>query len=233
MTMRGICSVAAAVTVLAGCSQPGADVPLATFSDSASYAVGLRMAAGVRSQGAPVSVDKMVAGIRAGLALDTSRFSSDEVAELLQRLAAEGQELVRQREAEANIAAGKVFRDGFAGREGVKQTDSGILYEVLAEGTGPRPGPRDEVTVHYTGTLVNGTVFDSSRERGEPVTFRLDQVIPGWTQALQLMPLGSTYRIVIPPEWGYGEFGSPPRIGPEATLVFDVELLGLTPAPAE
>ncbi len=218
-----------------GCGEigSGSNEPLATFSDSASYAVGVRLAETVLAQGAPVSVDKMVAGIRAGLRRDSSRMTPQETEDLLQRLAAEGRELARQRQARQNSAEGDLFRSGFAGRDGVRETDSGILYEVFAEGSGPRPGPRDEVTVHYTGTLVDGTVFDSSRERGEPATFRLDQVIPGWTQALQLMSVGSRYRVVIPPEWGYGEAGSPPRIGPEATLVFEIELLGVTPAPAD
>lgn len=130
-------------------------------------------------------------------------------------------------DASANIAAGQAFRDQFAQQQGVSQTDSGLLYEVLKEGSGPKPGARDRVEVHYEGTLTDGTVFDSSRARGESIVFGLDQVIPGWTEALQLMSVGSSYRIVLPPELAYAQMGAPPVIGPMATLVFEVELLGI------
>ena len=132
-----------------------------------------------------------------------------------------------QVETDRNIAAGDAFRAEFATREGVQETDTGILYQVITEGDGPKPGPTDRVEVHYHGTLVDGTVFDSSRDRGEKISFGLNQVIPGWTQALQLMSVGSKYLIVIPPEWAYGTRGSPPKIGPESTLMFEVELFGI------
>ncbi len=130
-------------------------------------------------------------------------------------------------DATSNIQSGKVFRDEFAAREGVQQTGSGLLYQVIEQGSGPRPGAADRVEVHYEGTLTDGTVFDSSRARGESIVFGLNQVIPGWTEALQLMPVGSSYRIVLPPELAYAEAGAPPVIGPMATLVFEVELLAI------
>jgi FKBP-type peptidyl-prolyl cis-trans isomerase len=111
--------------------------------------------------------------------------------------------------------------------EGVVTTDSGLQYQVLQEGNGPRPGPTDRVTVHYTGTLLDGTVFDSSVERGQPISFSLNEVIPGWTEGLQLMPVGSKYRFWIPSDLAYGSRGAGNVIPPNATLMFDVELLGI------
>ena len=110
-------------------------------------------------------------------------------------------------------------------KEGVTTTESGLQYEVLSKGEGSSPTPQDNVTVHYTGTLTDGTVFDSSVERGEPATFGVSQVIPGWTEALQLMSVGGKFRLVIPSELAYGQRGSGAKIAPNSTLVFEVELL--------
>jgi FKBP-type peptidyl-prolyl cis-trans isomerase len=130
---------------------------------------------------------------------------------------------------DANSEAGSAFLAENKGKPGVVTTDSGLQYLVLAAGTGPRPTPTDRVTVHYRGTLLDGTEFDSSHSRGEPASFPLDQVIPGWVEALQLMPVGSSYRLFIPAELAYGERGSGLMIGPQATLIFEVELLGIEP----
>lgn len=227
--MKSLGIVLIAGLALSACDTGGKS-SLATFADSASYAVGLRMASSVQQQGAEVDVAAMVAGMRDGMAYDTAGFSHELINDLLGRLAAEGRqsrEGTMQAEVERNIAAGDAFRAEFATREGVQETDTGILYQVITEGDGPKPGPTDRVEVHYHGTLVDGTVFDSSRDRGETITFGLNQVIPGWTQALQLMSVGSKYLIVIPPQWAYGTRGSPPKIGPESTLMFEVELFGI------
>jgi len=210
--------------------QPGGSASLDTFSDSASYAVGRRMVESLDRENAEFDLALVLRGMRDGWEADTMTMDQRTIAEVLQRLSAEtrqNREVNTMAQAEQNTAAGDAFRAEFAARDGVQQTDSGVLYEVLVAGDGPTPGPTDRVEVHYVGTLVDGTVFDSSRERGESITFALNQVIPGWTQALQLMPVGSTYRIVIPPQWAYGRQGAPPRIGPESTLVFEVELIGI------
>ena len=130
---------------------------------------------------------------------------------------------------DANRAAGATFLAENKSKPGVVTTDSGLQYFVLVAGSGPRPKPTDNVTVHYRGTLIDGTEFDSSYSRGESASFPLDQVIPGWTEALQLMSVGSTYRLFIPPELAYGERGAGLMIGPNATLLFEVELLATEP----
>ena len=114
-----------------------------------------------------------------------------------------------------------------AKREGVKVTESGLQYEALREGEGKKPAKTDTVVVHYRGTLVNGQQFDSSYQRGQPATFPLDRVIAGWAEGLQLMPVGSKYRFVIPYKLAYGEQGRPGAIPPKATLIFEVELLDI------
>ena len=123
-----------------------------------------------------------------------------------------------------NKTIGREFMEQNAKNDSVVQTTSGLQYMVLKEGTGAKPGPTDEVTVHYTGKLLDGTVFDSSVDRGEPATFPLDKVIPGWTEGLQLMSEGSKYRLFIPSELAYGSKGTQ-NILPNSTLIFDVELI--------
>ena len=123
-----------------------------------------------------------------------------------------------------NKTVGREFMEENAKNDSVVQTQSGLQYMVLKEGTGAKPGPTDEVTVHYTGKLLDGTVFDSSEKKGKPATFALDQVIPGWTEGLQLMSEGSKYRLFIPSELAYGSKGTR-NILPNSTLIFDVELI--------
>ena len=124
-----------------------------------------------------------------------------------------------------NKTLGREFLEQNAKNDSVVVTKSGLQYMVLEEGNGTKPGPTDKVTVHYTGKLLDGTVFDSSVERGEPATFGLDQVIPGWTEGLQLMSEGSKYRLFIPSELAYGSKGAGSDILPNSTLIFDVELI--------
>src|SRR5699024_8017267 len=130
-----------------------------------------------------------------------------------------------KQQAKANLEAGKAFLAKNKKKEGIKVTDSGLQYKVLKKGDGPQPDANDTVTVHYVGTLIDGTVFDSSRKRGKPATFPVDKVIPGWTEALQLMHEGAHYMLFIPPELAYGPRGAGKMIGPNETLIFDVELL--------
>ena len=125
------------------------------------------------------------------------------------------------------LEAGRAFLAENGMRASVVTTGSGLQYEVLVSGDGTTPGPRDMVTTHYHGTLVNGRVFDSSVQRGQPIAFPVDGVISGWTEALQLMKVGDKWKLYIPPELAYGERGQPPTIGANETLIFEVELLDL------
>lgn len=126
---------------------------------------------------------------------------------------------------EENKREGELFLIGNAKKPGIVTTGSGLQYEVLTQGTGPKPAEADNVTVHYRGTTIDGKEFDSSYSRGAPATFPLNRVIAGWTEGLQLMPEGSKYRLFIPSDLAYGERGAGPDIGPNATLIFDVELI--------
>ncbi len=128
---------------------------------------------------------------------------------------------------------GAEFLENFVKKEGAQKTASGLAYKHLKEGTGPSPKETDMVKVHYHGTLTDGTVFDSSRERGKEVSFPLNRVIRGWTEGVQLMKVGGTTKFVIPSELAYGDTGAPPKIRGGETLVFEVELLGIEKAPAE
>jgi FKBP-type peptidyl-prolyl cis-trans isomerase FklB len=125
----------------------------------------------------------------------------------------------------ANLKAGEEFLAGNKDKPGVVALPSGLQYEVISEGTGAKPSATSKVTCHYHGTLIDGTVFDSSVQRGQPATFPLNQVIKGWTEGLQLMPTGSKWRFFIPPHLGYGDRQVSAQIGPNSTLIFDVELL--------
>ena len=127
--------------------------------------------------------------------------------------------------AAANLEAGRAFLAENAARPGVVTLESGLQYEVLQPGDGPRPGPTSRVTCHYHGTVITGEVFDSSVQRGQPATFPLNRVIKGWTEALQLMPTGSKWRLYLPPHLAYGEEQVGSVIGPNSTLIFEVELL--------
>jgi FKBP-type peptidyl-prolyl cis-trans isomerase len=137
----------------------------------------------------------------------------------------------RKAEGEKAKAAGEAFLAENSKKEGVKITASGLQYEVLKQGEGAKPSTNDIVKVHYRGTLIDGTEFDSSYTRGEPASFGLGRVIKGWTEALQLMPVGSKYRLAIPSELAYGQAGSPPKIAPNSALLFEVELIEIRPTP--
>jgi FKBP-type peptidyl-prolyl cis-trans isomerase FklB len=141
--------------------------------------------------------------------------------------AAEKLAQLRHEKSTANLEAGMQFLAENALREGVVSCESGLQYEIIQEGTGRKPGPVSNVTCHYHGTLPDGTVFDSSVQRGRPATFPLNRVISGWTEALQLMPVGSKWRLFLPPHLAYGEQQVSAQIGPNSTLVFEVELLGI------
>jgi len=134
---------------------------------------------------------------------------------------------IQDKKTAVNTEAGKKFLEENAKKPGVVTLPSGLQYQIITEGTGPKPGLEDKVTTNYHGTLINGKVFDSSVERGQPVSFAVNGVIPGWTEALQLMPVGSKWKLFIPSNLAYGERGAGGDIGPNETLVFEVELISI------
>lgn len=196
--------------------------------DRLSYALGLSMGNNFRASGiGTISVQDFADGVAAVYNGVAPRMSYDEAKAEIQKYFTELE--ARQQEndkvaSEANAKAGRDFLDNNSKREEVKVTASGLQYEILKEGDGPRPDATDRVVVHYTGRLIDGTVFDSSEERGEPATFGVTQVIPGWVEALQMMSAGSQWRLYIPSALAYGPQGVP-GIGPNQTLIFDVTLL--------
>lgn len=197
--------------------------------DRISYALGLSMGNNFRASGIQsINVQDFADGVAAVFDGLAPKMSYDEAKEEIRKYfeaMQKEQEAAAAQMADANAKAGKAFLDENGKRVEVKTTSSGLQYEVLAEGDGPMPTEGDQVMVHYTGKLIDGTVFDSSVERGEPATFGVTQVIPGWVEALQLMKAGSKWRLFIPSDLAYGPRGAGGLIGPNQTLIFDVELL--------
>jgi FKBP-type peptidyl-prolyl cis-trans isomerase FklB len=197
--------------------------------DRLSYALGLSMGNNFRSSGiTSLATQDFADGVAAVFDNATPKMSYDEAKAVIQQFFTEldaKQKAEAAKMAEVNAEAGKKFLEENAKRPEVTTTDSGLQYEVLAEGTGAKPAATDQVKVHYTGTLIDGTVFDSSVERGEPAVFGVNQVIAGWVEALQLMNAGSKWRLYIPSHIAYGPNGAGNIIGPNATLIFDVELI--------
>jgi FKBP-type peptidyl-prolyl cis-trans isomerase FklB len=203
--------------------------PLESTKDRFSYALGQQLGGDLKTGGVDIDPDLLAAGVRDALA-GTPRMSEEEVAMAMETLQMEmmAKHMAEQQQlAEKNLTEGKAFLEANAKKKGVQTTPSGLQYQIIAQGKGKTPGPDDEVTVHYRGSLVDGTQFDSSYERGEPVTFPVSGVIPGWTEALQLMKEGAKFKIFLPSELAYGERGAGQVIGPNATLIFDVELISV------
>ncbi len=220
--------MATAGVLLAACGTPTAKKELSTQAEKVSYSIGLQMGKGLREQGIEVTPEILLAGLRDGTAGGTPRLTEEQMQTVMSAFQAEMIAKVRAKDSAATIENRKQGQDFLAANKtkpGVMTTPSGLQYKVITEGKGPRPTRSSSVTVHYRGTLLSGDEFDSSYKRNEPVTFPLGGVIPGWVEGLQLMNAGSKYQFFIPSELAYGEHGSPPTIGPNATLVFEVELL--------
>jgi FKBP-type peptidyl-prolyl cis-trans isomerase FkpA len=196
-----------------------------------AYGLGMRMAADT----VPMDLDAFVVGLKDGLEEAEPRLTQEEIQAEMQayqeKMMAE-QEAIAAQASTSNQAEAEAFLAENATREGVVVTESGLQYEVVQAADGDKPAAEDQVEVHYRGTLLDGTEFDSSYKRGETVTFGVSQVIAGWTEALQLMSVGSTYKLYIPPTLAYGAGGAGQMIGPNAALIFDVELVSITKAEA-
>ncbi len=197
-------------------------------ADPASYVIGTNIASNIKSQGIELNIDSFLAGMNDVLKGTGSKIAPAEAQEIMTKFQADlkAKQTAQAMEAgKKNIGDGKAFLEKNAKADGVKTTASGLQYSVMKEGSGGKPKATDTVKVHYHGTLLDGTVFDSSVDRGEPAQFPLDGVIKGWTEGLQLMPVGAKYKFVLPSELAYGERGAGEDIGPNAVLTFEVELL--------
>lgn len=197
--------------------------------DKLSYALGLSMGNNFRNSGIQeINVNDFADGVAAVFYGSQPKMSYNEAKDIINKFFTEldaKQKEQLAKSAEINKQAGEAFLKENGKRAEVKTTPSGLQYEVLVEGSGKSPSRDDRVEVHYTGKLIDGTVFDSSVERGVPATFGVTQVIPGWVEALQLMKEGAKWRLFIPSNLAYGPQGAGPIIGPNSTLIFDVELL--------
>ncbi len=219
-----------------------APLALKSQKDKISYAIGMNMWANLNGllqrDGVDVDPNIVLQGIRDSMKGSKLLLSEDEeriaMSELQKQVMARQREAMVKQEAEKKAAAepnkkeGETFLAANKAKEGVVTLPSGLQYKVITQGTGSKPGPTDTVVCNYRGTLINGTEFDSSYKRGEPLSFQLNRVIRGWGEALQLMPVGSKWQLFIPSDLAYGEQGTPDgSIGPNATLIFEVELLSI------
>jgi FKBP-type peptidyl-prolyl cis-trans isomerase FklB len=198
--------------------------------DKASYGIGQNIGRTLKADGVNVNIEYLVAGVRDALQGAQPRFTDEQLEVAIQEFS---RAMEAQREQQNKVAAEKNQREGQAflaanrGKPGVKTMPSGLQYQVIRPGNGQSPQATDTVRVHYHGQLLDGTVFDSSVQRNQPAVFPVNRVIPGWTEALQMMRVGDKWRLFIPSNLAYGAEGAGAAIGPHAVLIFDVELLGV------
>ncbi|MFO0905586.1 MAG: FKBP-type peptidyl-prolyl cis-trans isomerase [Pirellulales bacterium] len=198
--------------------------------DTASYGIGANIGRGMKQDGIDINVDALVAGLKDALAGKEPKYTEAQLREafgIVQRQLQTRSMAKLKALGDKNKQEGTAFLADNKKKEGVKSTASGLQYVVLKSGKGPSPKATDSVKTHYHGTLINGTVFDSSVDRGEPISFPVNGVIKGWTEALQLMKVGDKWKIFVPSELAYGERGAGQEIGPNSVLVFEIELLGI------
>lgn len=210
----------------------GTRAPLAlkTQKDKVSYAIGVNIGKSLHKDAVEVDPAIFIRGMKDALASGKLLLTDEEMKgtlDILQAQLRKRQEELTQEAADTNKKAGDAFLAENKAKPGVVTLPSGLQYKVITEGTGPKPAATDSVVCNYRGTLLNGTEFDSSYKRGQPATFPVNGVIKGWTEALQLMPVGSKWQLFVPPDLAYGNRGVGSDIGPDATLIFEVELLSI------
>ena len=209
---------------IVACNVEQTNYELTTEVDTLSYSLGISVANNLVANGfEDLEVKAISSAFNDVLSDNELKLNEEEANTFIQNYFAE----LSQKKSQQAIDEGNKFLEENATRDGIVTTSSGLQYEVLVQGNGASPNATDEVTVHYHGTLTDGTVFDSSVDRGEPTSFPVNGVIPGWVEALQLMNVGSKYKLYIPSNLAYGERGTGGVIGPNATLIFEVELLSI------
>jgi FKBP-type peptidyl-prolyl cis-trans isomerase FklB len=233
--MKYLFIVMQGVALLSSVCLAGDQLDLKDDKIRVSYSVGFQVGGDFKRQGMDINPQVILKGVQDALAgnepLMTAEDMRTTLVDLQKRITA-AQEQKLKAQAERNRATGIAFHAENGKKEGVNTLASGLQYKVIKEGTGRTPGKTDTVTVHYRGTLINGTEFDSSYSRGNPATFGVSRVISGWTEALQLMKEGATWQLFIPPDLAYGEQGAG-KIEPNSTLIFDVELISIQSSNAE
>src|ERR1041385_8906906 len=220
------------VLALASTSFAQEKVQLKDSKDKVSYSIGLDIGNTFKRQHLDINLDMLMAGLKDAVSGAKPLMTDDQVKETLTAFSKEMMEkqaAERKEAAEKNAAAGEIFLAENKSKPGVKTTVSGLQYKVVKEGSGPTPKATDSVVANYRGTLIDGNEFDSSYKRNEPATFPVGGVIKGWTEALQLMKVGSKYELYVPAGLAYGARGAGPDIGPNQTLIFEVELVGIKP----
>lgn len=205
---------------------------LTTQKAKNSYALGMSIGSGLKKQGVSTAVDPatVARGLRDAMSGAKTALTEDEMKAALQQLRGDVEKVQQAKAHEASAGArkeGESFLAANKSKEGVQTLPDGLQYKILTAGSGPKPTATDTVTVNYRGTLINGKEFDSSYKRGQPISFPVNGVIKGWTEALQLMPVGSKWQLFIPPDLAYGDRGAGADIGPGETLIFDVELISI------
>jgi FKBP-type peptidyl-prolyl cis-trans isomerase FklB len=232
----GVSLAVSLVLMAAGCGAGEKKIELNDQKAKISYGIGMSLGTDFKAQGIEIDPEVMVQAIKDVTSGGKTLMTEEEVRKVITDFQ---KELAAKQEAKAKEGGIKNQKDGEAflvensKKEGVVTLPSGLQYKVVKKGTGKKPGPTDGVTVHYKGTLIDGTEFDSSYKRGEPVSFPVGGVIPGWTEALQLMEEGSKWQLFIPAKLAYGERGAGAQIGPNSTLIFEVELLKVEPPKAK
>jgi len=211
-------------------SRGAAPLKLTTQKEKLSYSLGMKMGENMHKQSVAIDPAIFARGLKDGLAGGKTLLTDEQAQAAIMDVQKEMHEKMQAKmkeEGETNQKAGDAFLAANKSKNGVVALPSGLQYKILTAGTGPKPTAGDTVECNYRGTLINGTEFDSSYKRGQPATFPVSGVIKGWTEALQLMPVGSKWQLFIPPDLAYGERGAGGDIGPDETLIFDVELLSI------
>lgn len=230
-SLAALLGLACTAPLFAQDAEPAAaPLKLESTADRASYSIGLNMGRNFKRQQVPINAEAVLQGLRDAISGAKPALTDDEMKAAFQALEQEiaaAQETRNKDLIKKNTEEGAAFLAANKKKPGIKSTASGLQYKVLKEGTGAVPKKTDTVSTHYSGKLLDGTEFDSSYSRNEPATFPVTGVIPGWTEALQLMKVGSKWQLFIPAELAYKDQGAGAEIGPNATLVFEIELLGV------
>lgn len=228
--MKRIFVYAFAAVLLATAGFAEDQTVLKTETDRLSYSIGMNLGSGFKAQSIEVNTAVLMQGIKDAMSGGKALMTDDEIRASLTAFQSQlqaKQAANQEKMASENKAKGEGFLAENKKKEGVVTTASGLQYKIITPGTGPKPKETDTVVTHYKGTLIDGTEFDSSYKRNEPATFQVNQVIKGWTEALQLMPVGSKWMLFVPANLAYGDHGAAGVIGPNETLVFEVELLSI------